>query len=202
MREILSKLAIPLRRLGFKGSGQNFRRIDGDFIFVINFQGSRWGDVFYINLGAQPLFIPAENEEMPDPRKLKEYECVLRTRVGDQYPWRMTERETQELVIRLDVAQRNFFDRAQRLRSAIESDPSETLLHEFCAGTTKARAALHLARACVALGHSEKALQLVRSGLELAGDQATGLRAQLNKILEKIDGPRLEIEKGDTTNHA
>src|SRR5690349_6913838 len=108
MKEILNKLATPLRCLGFKGSGQNFRRIDGDFIYVINFQGSRWGDVFYINLGAQPSFIPAENEEMPDPRKLKEYECVLRTRVGDQYRWRMTERETQELVTRVDVAQRNF----------------------------------------------------------------------------------------------
>jgi uncharacterized protein DUF4304 len=188
MKEILSQLATHLRRLGFKGSRQNFRRIDGDFIFVINFQGSRSGDVFYINLGAQPLFIPAESEEMPDPRKLKEYECVFRTRVGDQYRWSMTEKDTQELVKKLDVAQRNFFSRAQRLRSAIEKDPPEALLHEFCSRTTKARAALHLARACIALGQSEKALQLVRYGLELGDARATGLNAQLNAVLEKSEG--------------
>lgn len=37
-KEILNGLASEVRRLGFKGSRQNFRRADSDFIFVINFR--------------------------------------------------------------------------------------------------------------------------------------------------------------------
>jgi hypothetical protein len=54
MRDVLKKIGPALREIGFRGSGQNYRKVDDDFIFVINFQGSHWGPNFYINLGAQP----------------------------------------------------------------------------------------------------------------------------------------------------
>ena len=84
VKEVLKRVGPTLRALGFRGSGQNYRKQEGDFIFVINFQGSRWGDRFYVNLGAQPIFIPAEGDA--DLTKLKEYECVLRRRVGNEWP--------------------------------------------------------------------------------------------------------------------
>lgn len=182
-KEILDRLASEARKLEFKGARQNFRKVEGDFIFVINFQKSRWGDEFFINLGAQPVVIPTEGEYMPDPKKLKEYECVLRTRVGSLYCWTMNEDEIEELLAKLDAAQKDFFGQAQKLRVAIETDPLELLLRDFSFGTTKERASLHLARACIALGQVEKAMQFVNLGLELASDQASTLRAQLKSVV-------------------
>jgi len=48
----LEEGAPSLHALGFRGSSQNYRKQEGDFIFVINFQGSRSGDNSYVNLGA------------------------------------------------------------------------------------------------------------------------------------------------------
>ncbi len=184
-KELLARLAIEVRKLGFKGSGQNFRKADGDFIFVINFWKTKWGDEFFINLGAQPIFIPTEGGSTLDPKKLKEYECVFRRRVGNKCRWTTDEDEIKELIATLDAAQKDFFDKAQRLRTAIETDPPESLLRDFkiISFTTDARVILHLARACAVLDQQEKASSFVHLGLELAGDQATTLRALLKLVL-------------------
>lgn len=71
-----------LRALGFRGSGQNYRKGEGDFVFVIDFQGSSSEDSFFFDLGAQPTFIPSEGDG--DPKKLKEYDCVFRQRGTSQ----------------------------------------------------------------------------------------------------------------------
>jgi len=80
MRDVLKKLAPALRAAGFRGSGQNYRKADGDFVLVINFQGSRSGDKFYVNLGAQPTFIPAEGDAELD--KLSARTCQRWSRTG------------------------------------------------------------------------------------------------------------------------
>jgi hypothetical protein len=89
--------------MGFRGSGQNYRKVDGDFVFVINFQGSRWGDNFYVNLGAQPVFVPAEGKA--DLTKLKEYECILRRRVGRDWPSVMSDEMLASLEAEIDSTQ-------------------------------------------------------------------------------------------------
>ena len=181
MKEVLKRVAPSLRALGFRGSGQNYRKEEGDFIFIINFQGSRWGDNFYVNLGAQPIFIPAEGDA--DLGKLKEYECVLRQRVGKEWPWQMSDHLFASLEAEIATAQTVFFGNAQTLRNAIATDSPDELLRKFSSGTTKARAALNLARAAAHLGHLETARSLVDRGLELADDGATILRAELRRVL-------------------
>jgi hypothetical protein len=182
VREVLKRIAPALRALGFRGSGQNYRKAEGDFVFIINFQGSRSGDTFFVNLGAQPVFIPAEG--YADLDKLKEYECVLRRRVGGEWPWDMPNGGAIEpLLADITATQAAFFGHAQTLREAIASGTTERLLREFSAGTTQARAALHLTRAAVALGHPDQARSLAVRGLELAGDAATILRSQLQQVL-------------------
>src|SRR6185436_15452235 len=104
-----------MRALGFRGSGQNYRKTEGDFVFVVNFQGSRSGDKFYVNLGAQPVYIPAEGNA--DLAKLKEYECMLRQRVGKEWPWQMSDQLFASLVVEITSAQAAFFGHAQTLRS-------------------------------------------------------------------------------------
>jgi Domain of unknown function (DUF4304) len=182
VKEVLKRVAPVLRGLGFRGAGQNYRKAEGDFVFVINFQGSRWGDNFYVNLGAQPVFIPAEGDA--DLRKLKEYECMLRRRVGAEWPWEMSDERFVVLAADLTSSQAKFFGNAQTLRGALAADAPDDLLRRFSSGTTAAHATLHLARAAAKLGHLESARRLVDRGLELAGDAASGLRSQLRRVLD------------------
>jgi hypothetical protein len=70
MHELVKTVARSLRQRGFKGSGQNFRKVEGDFVYVVNVQGGRAGDGFHVNLGLQPLFIPTVSDEPPDPAKV------------------------------------------------------------------------------------------------------------------------------------
>lgn len=188
MRDLLKTLGAALRNAGFKGSGQNFRKRDGDFVFVINVQGSSSGEAFYVNLGAQPLFLPLEGggEVEVDAKKIKEYECVLRERVGTDWRWTMSERQAASFVSKVLTEQTKFFQHAGTLRSAVASSSPGVLLDSFSWGSTKARAALHLARASAALGLDEKAVAAANMGLELAGPGASILRAELHSVLQKV----------------
>jgi Domain of unknown function (DUF4304) len=101
LKEILKRLGAHIRAAGCKGSGQNFRKVDERYVFVINIQGSRSGDVLYVNLGAQPTFIPAECYARL--ATLKEYECVMRRRVGDAWEWSLSDQAGHALIHQLDV---------------------------------------------------------------------------------------------------
>jgi hypothetical protein len=182
MRDIVKELAPALLRAGFDGAGRTFRRSEGDFVFVISFDDA--ADGFYINLGAHPTFIPAEGSAELDAATLKEYECALRGRVGDKWKWTMSDREIAALDAELGVAHATFFAHAGSLPRAIETESAETLMDKFCRGTPPARAALHLARAGLALGQRAKAAKLARRGLELTGEHAKGLRSELRLALE------------------
>jgi hypothetical protein len=186
MREILKHLAPKLRAQGYRGSGQNFRKTDGDFVCVVNFQGSSRGDRFYVNLGAQPFFIPTEGNAELNPKTVKEYECIFRRRVGKEWQWEMNESDRARLEKELNAAQSEFFVHAQTLRTALRDDEPESLLENFCFFSTKARAALHLARGSLALGDYEKAEILAIRGLELAGEGAYILRDELNALINTV----------------
>lgn len=93
MRESVKKLQPLLRERGFRQAGPNFRKSDGDLLYVINLQSTRDGVKFYVNLGAQPVFIPIEGlpTQNADARTIKEYECVIWTRVGNDWRWDMSD---------------------------------------------------------------------------------------------------------------
>jgi hypothetical protein len=184
VREVLERVVPALRAVGFRGSGQTYRKSEGDFVFVVNFQKSRFGDEFFVNLGAQPVFIPAEGSA--DLARLKEYECVLRRRVRGEWRMPLAPERLDELHDTLMSTQREFFGHAQSLRAALATDSADVLVRRFSAGTTQARATLHLARAAQALGHRERARALARYGLELAGP-AMILVADLAAMLESLD---------------
>jgi hypothetical protein len=180
LKEILRYLGAHIRSLGFKGSGQHFRRVEDDFVFVINIQGSSSGDVFYVNLGAQPTFIPAECDAPL--ATLKEYECVMRRRVGKAWSWVLDDETRVALLDQLDVEQDAFFGTVRTLRSALIRDSIDELLRKFSSRSTPGKAALHLARAAAALGHAAVADALVARGLALAGERATGLIHDLRSV--------------------
>jgi hypothetical protein len=185
----LEELGRGVARGRIQGSGQNFRKRDGDFVFVINVQGSSSGETFYVNLGAQPLFLPIEGsgEVEVDVKKIKENECVLRRRVGTDWRWTMSERQTASFVSNVLNEQAQFFGHAGTLPSAVASNSPRVLLDSFSWGVTEARAALHLARASAALGCDEKAVEAANLGLALAGQGASILRAELRSILQRVN---------------
>lgn len=181
MREVLAKIGPLLRSWGFRGSGQTFRKTEGDLVFVLNFQGSLSGDSFYVNLGAQPTFIPAEGDA--DLKTIKAYECLLQDRVGEKWSWQLSGADFEKFVEVLQATQESFFGNAKTLKVAIAGARPEFLLESFSYGHTSAGAVLHLARAAVALGYGAKAGELAQYGLELIGDRAIGLRYELEEIL-------------------
>jgi hypothetical protein len=179
MKAVLKQIAPHLRALGFRGSGQNYRRTDGDFVFIVNFQGSSSGDSFYVNLGAQPVFIP--NDGYVELKDLKEHCCVFRQRVGGTWPWDMPAHGFDAFAHELTISQAAFFGHIQTLPNAIATRLPEELLAEFTFGQTEAGSALHLARAAVALGQEGKGRSLARAGLDLASG-ASILISRLREI--------------------
>lgn len=184
MKEVLKKIAPILRALGFKGSGQNYRKREGDFVFVINFQGSKLGDKFFVNLGAQPSFIPAEGDA--DLKTLKEYQCVFRRRVGEDWSWQISDENFFQLEREIVSVQAEFFGNAQTLPRALAVDDPHDLLKKFSGEIGSSRTILHLAGAAAKLGHIETAQKLVKLGKEVASDQATIFKIELEKVLGEL----------------
>lgn len=184
-KEVLKALGLHIRKLGFKGSGQNYRREEGDFIFIINVQSSSSGNVFYVNLGAQPTFIPAESSSAL--ATLKEYECVFRKRVGKDWPWTLDANSLVALSRELDSTQNEFFGLIRSLPASIANDTVDVLLEKFGGSSPSARTALHLARAAIHLKCHSLASTLVEYGLNNAGDRATILIYELKLVRSAID---------------
>ena len=184
MRDGLKDVAILLRAAGFKGSGQTFRKVEGEWIVVVNIQGSKWGDTFFVNLAAHPLVIPTINDDPVDIKKVKEYDCLFRTRVGDRWSWSLGGSERSGLVSQIDSAATDLSNRAQGLRAAVASQPADMLVKNFTIGQTDAFSSLHLARAALAFGNVQKARAVAEWGLEAAGD-ALILRAKLKGVIQQ-----------------
>ena len=80
--ELRDTFAPELRRLGFKGSSQNFHRVPGEVINVVNVQGHKYGGKVAVNLGLHLDFLPKLlSSEWPDLTKLREYDCEFRMRL-------------------------------------------------------------------------------------------------------------------------
>ena len=185
MQEILRKIGPALRSHGFKGSGQNYRRTEGRLAFVVNVQASASGEDFYVNLGAQPLFIPTDGDGHADPKTLKEYECVFRRRVGVKWRWDMREEEAAKVESTLIAAQADFFGLFSDFEAALSRQTLDELFKRFPAAAMNSRAAMHLARACLAVGDRRKAVELVHLGLKTAPPRASELIADLNSLLKQ-----------------
>jgi len=183
MKELLKSIAPRVRELGFRGSGQNYRRVDGDFVFVINFQGSHGGEKFYVNLGAQPTFVPTAGTG--DLKTLKEYECIFRRRVGKGWSWSMPDLEIAVLVAEITEVSSEFFSRAATLRDALARDSVSDLLQKFGLGTTSPCTALNLARGAQNLGLFGVANALALHGLSISNERSVGLIADLNCIVNE-----------------
>jgi hypothetical protein len=178
----IAAIAPLVQSRGYKGSGSTLRKVEGDVVFVVNFQRSRDGAHFFVNLGGQPTRIPDEGNDYPNHRTLTEYKCVFRDRVGKEWPRALSSRDTMALRGELDRALVAFEKKILCLSDSIRSEPASATLNALPFGCTSSRAALHLARLSKAMGEPAKCRSFVELGLSAAGSGATGLIEDLRKL--------------------
>ncbi len=81
-KQLKNIFASAIRAEGFKGSGRNFRRINGNLIHVINVQGSQYNRSFAVNLGVHLTLLPDSIGRVVNPKKITEPSCELRRRMS------------------------------------------------------------------------------------------------------------------------
>lgn len=190
-KNILAHIAPTIQSWGFKGSGQHYRKLLEHCVLVIHFQKSSGGDQFYVNLGMQPLFVPTEGGTAPNPKTIKEYECIFRDRVDPpdgMSGWPYT----------MDASMLEFFE-AQLAKGyqeylvplAIIPGPiTDVTVQDFdgqsghpLLGTGHARNFLHFSRIALATDQREKAIAFAQAGIERCPEKAPGLRVSLEVVL-------------------
>ena len=188
MKAVLEQLAGPIRAWGYRGSGQNYRRVAGDIIFVINFQKSRDGDHFFVNLGGQPTAIQDESDRTPNPKTAKEYECVFRRRVPGRWQQALSTSEILALTKALDDARQGFERSVQEMRELSRDGRAQELFDGRRHTGPTARAALVLARLLAADGHSAGARTLAELAIASAGE-AVFLRYDAERLVAGLPAP-------------
>jgi hypothetical protein len=193
MKEILAELGPLLRSHGFRGSGQNFRKITELCVSVVNFQKSSSGDRFYVNLGVQPLFIPDEGGQDPDQRKIKEYECVFRRRLPPPqgflgWSYAMNSRRIEALKSELRAAIEQYVEPLMRIPGPLTAlTPEEFMIRteDPLFGRLDARNCLVFARIAMARQENDKAHAFAIHGLEICPPAGSSLRGHLKEIVQK-----------------
>ncbi|MCA9402339.1 MAG: DUF4304 domain-containing protein [Candidatus Omnitrophica bacterium] len=78
-----AEFAPRLREAGFAGSGNNFRRVNGEVIHALNIQANKYGGSYAVNLGLQLTFLPLTwSGQPPDSAKIYAYECAFTKRLA------------------------------------------------------------------------------------------------------------------------
>lgn len=184
---LTDRLYPRLRALGYRGSGNTLRRIDGLMVEVFNVQGSSGGERCYLNLGLHMTFLPAEGGGMVAPGELSESHCAFRSRIeppADQrFGWAygstmdQAQNQVERVLLEWDRQAQPFFE--------THSFPGglERMLEDQPSATTHPARMLTLARGAMQLGRRELALQIAQQALERVPPMASGLRHALKQVL-------------------
>jgi len=198
---IRDHLAPLLRADGFSGAGRTFHRTVGDWIHVVNVQGSRYGGQFAVNLAVHPLAIPDMRGDTPNPKKITEELCEFRRRMSDsearQDKWWKHEATAESMAEALRNAADTYTRIGRKLISEVTADDADLNIvtpEAFAAGqfnflgfgSTECRMALALARLRKAQGHPAQAQAFATLALEHAGSAAF-IKAQARALMERQD---------------
>lgn len=190
-----------LREQGFKGSGQHFRRINGDVIHTINIQNNKYGGSCCINLGLHLSFLPIAwpKDQMPDLSTIKEIDCVFRMRLAPKgksdYWWKFksgviypsVEKRVQHLIKTYqEEGETKFaqFDTVEKVANMISVEQIEKANYlEIFGGCVPAHGAMIMAKINKHLGNIELSKSLAEAGLKVL-DGAEVLRNELEGFLK------------------
>ena len=195
MKDILAQIVPTLRSLGFKGSGQNYRKTTRDAVLIVNFQKSSGGDRFYVNLGAQLLFVPTESGGEADPKSIKEYECIFRRRLDPPegmhgWPYEMTAEMVEEFNTKLSSSYKDYLSPLSQVPGPITELTPEQFRNQGAQsilGGVHPKNALNFARIAFARGDLKRAKSFAVMGLADCPPFASGLRAMLKRVLSATE---------------
>ena len=188
MKELLKRISPILREMGFKGSGQNYYRLETDTISVVNFQKSSGGLRFYINLGVRPLVMVPESE---DPKKSKEYDCIFRDRISPPnnapgWSYQLTEAEIDDLREKIRMADVEFFNPLSQIREAIKAKSIDEMILESSEpsifGGFHAATFRDFSEMALLYGEKDKSRQYAQKGIQICKPEAISLLADLKKL--------------------
>jgi hypothetical protein len=189
-----------LRAEGFKGSGQNLRRVVGPVIQVINIQGSRHGGSCCVNLGIHLQFLPTVLGALPEAKTMDEPSCEFRRRLGREnesdHWWEYGSSEAEAQASAADLISL-YFDRGAPFfaRWADFPGPFEDVTVEQIARgdvnglpghKTQVRAALAMARIHEYLGNADLARSFALLGI--ANPRPGRLKPDFEKVLSRLGG--------------
>jgi hypothetical protein len=198
-KAIQSQFAPTLRRDGFAGTGQRYWRVVGSQCQVVEVQVSRYGGKFAVNMGIQPMSVPLLSREAPEPKRMREMECLFRNRLaiqkGDQW-W-----DFQPNQLSMDASARDAcavyeqVGRGQLDFMAQPNSPINTLTPEAFAahtfdfkgfGNTVVVMAWTLAHMRKAAGNNAEAREFAQVALKEIGDGSGGslLKAELRALVD------------------
>jgi len=194
LKDILSVVVPTLRAKGYKGSGRNYRLASEKTVSVVNFQKSSGGERFYVNVGVQPLFVPTECGTMPVAKKIKEPECIFRTRLDpmeeDLLGWPYSMDVSENLVARFDT----LYEKKVAPLMAVPGPVTEASVQDFPSdsihpllGARRARNFLHFARISLAMGNRSRAAEFATAAIEICPPRASSLRCDLRDVLAKAN---------------
>ncbi len=198
----LTEEFVPLlRQDGFKGSGQNYRRIQGDVIHAINIQNNKYGGSCCVNLGLHFAFLPVcwDGRKLPDLKTIKEADCEFRCRLAPagktDYWWKFkgnlffgnTGKSISHLCRTYVEAGRGFFERynsIETIASALTLEVLENAKYiDVAGGIIPVRGALTMARYYKHIGNNESQKHYAALGLRILGN-AKALKNEFESLAE------------------
>lgn len=176
---------------GFKRNGRSdfFKEADG-FIKCINIQKKSSGDVFFINLGVDPVFNRAEDKDT----HRKEFDCFIRHRIASENRFRTFPLNTGDDVdIAIDRIKQEawpFFDFFSSLDSVfgsikVEDLEKETIPKEL-QSVPRARLALMCMRYYSSIENTVQEYEVAKYGLSISG-MAVSLKKEFKRIIKEIE---------------
>ncbi|MBL8557469.1 MAG: DUF4304 domain-containing protein [Hyphomonadaceae bacterium] len=197
-KAIQAKFAPSLRRDGFSGTGQRYFRVVGGQCQIVEAQGSRSGGKFAINMGIQPMSVPLRSGDVPDPKRMREMECMFRRRLAAQKGDQWWDYEPNQASLDMAVAEAcavyEQVGKRQLDGMAEPTSPINTVTAEAFAarafdfngfGNTGILMAWTLAQMRKATGNHAEAGEFARVALKEIGDGAggSGLKVELRALL-------------------
>jgi len=197
--EILKQEFSPkLREIGFKGSGQNFRRVNKEVINTINIQVDKYGGGCAVNLGLHLTFLPlCWADKLPDIENIKEIDCEFRMRLAPKnktdYWWKYggmlspPSKKAHHLIeTYFTYGEPHFqtFNTIEKVSNmlSVEDIKKSDYINVF-GGVISQRGALAMARIHKHLGDITKAKEFASFGLDNLGT-AIALRSAFEEIID------------------
>jgi|GEM_PF-4310808 len=195
--EVIAETMPLLSSWNFSGSGKDYWYHSEHAVCVINFQGSRDADGFFINVGVQPLLIPNFLGETPDRNGMSEPSCVFRSRVDPPHGMAMWtyELESDEYDDVRDALTDKYVEYIVPLTTVpgplnqiTIDDFQKNELHPLFGGLGDIAICLYLGRLAIAYHRTAVARDFIDYGIANCSKRAAGLLEQLQAARSEIEG--------------